>query len=653
MNVIDAPDAPFRLTAPVEHITTLDDGTLLLHVTVTSESPDDQGEIVDYDAFKEAAPELMKWATLGEVHDDGRMDAGTILRLYLDDDARRAEADVHVVDPVAIKKVLTRVYKMVSLGGQRLQTRLEQRGGRTLRRITKLRAGELSLVPRGSNPDSMIRKQWVLAKASALPDPDDGRTPEQRAYDETVARLAKEAADPAVGGGRVRSSLPKSDFVFPEDAPDGGFPIASAGDVADAVSSWGRYKGPHSFDDFKRRLTSIANRKGYPLPKAWAKEERKMAKAARKSAATAEPQTEVLAKAADAPDAPDAPDDGDGKAAPPAPPFKGKGKGKAAKKARKMAKSSAFAKGKNKTIKYLAEALEAVTCAISEEADEGESPTVKALTAVADGIHAQMMVEAAEVHPDDDDDDEMEPVEGPSDEVDGEGDEAEDDFGKAAVAYAKRRRKDAAAAPRLRKRLAKSSRKVKRLRKQTRSLRKERRSLRKASLFTSVLAKSGARHSAADMAKIDAIHEQTVALGTSAHKLADAVAGEPSTTSVESDTIAKAGTTTEPTPSVAEQIAAALAGVVPSDRLEHLSQQIVAANEKLAAQGETLAKIAAQPMSSGPFTAVLRGPATDGAEVGSRGELLAKAATMIDDPRLRSDVSQAAALEMIQRQRNG
>ncbi len=79
------------------------------------------------------------------------------------------------------------------------------------------------------------------------------------------------SADPNVGGGRDRTKIPKSDFVFPEDAPDGGFPIVTAGDVSDAVSSWGRYKGSRTFAEFQKRLTSIAKRLGFgsSLPASW------------------------------------------------------------------------------------------------------------------------------------------------------------------------------------------------------------------------------------------------------------------------------------------------------------------------------------------------------------------------------------------------
>lgn len=204
MSTLEAADAPFRITAPIDHITKLDDGTVLAHCVVTSEAPDSQGEIVDYDAFKAAAPDLMKWATLGEMHDPGRMDAGTILKLYFNDDARKVEADLHVVDPVAVRKVLSRTYKSVSIGGVKLGTRLVDVAGKTYRKITRMIAEEISLVNRGANPDAAISKQFVIAKKAdmedaGVPSPigevvtekSETRTAAQVAIDETRAKLTK------------------------------------------------------------------------------------------------------------------------------------------------------------------------------------------------------------------------------------------------------------------------------------------------------------------------------------------------------------------------------------------------------------------------------------------------------------------------------
>ena len=85
-----------------------------------------------------------------------------------------------------------------------------------------------------------------------------------------VRELGKRNIDPNVGGGVDRDELESSDFVFPDTKT---FPVAKPSDVSDAVSSWGRYKGPKSFEDFQKQLTALCRRKGElfvaALPKAW------------------------------------------------------------------------------------------------------------------------------------------------------------------------------------------------------------------------------------------------------------------------------------------------------------------------------------------------------------------------------------------------
>jgi len=81
-----------------------------------------------------------------------------------------------------------------------------------------------------------------------------------------------------IGGNKPRSELADSDFVFPKERK---FPIVTAEDVPDAVHSWGRYKGPHTFAEFKARLISLCRRKGRAfveaLPKDWNVKEHKSA----------------------------------------------------------------------------------------------------------------------------------------------------------------------------------------------------------------------------------------------------------------------------------------------------------------------------------------------------------------------------------------
>lgn len=82
--------------------------------------------------------------------------------------------------------------------------------------------------------------------------------------------VMKRQMDPNVGGGVDRDKLETGDFVFGDERK---FPVVTPGDVSDAVSSWGRYKGPKSFEQFKRRLIALCKRKGAAfvarLPQEW------------------------------------------------------------------------------------------------------------------------------------------------------------------------------------------------------------------------------------------------------------------------------------------------------------------------------------------------------------------------------------------------
>ena len=68
--------------------------------------------------------------------------------------------------------------------------------------------------------------------------------------------------------GKTRSELEDSAFLDPKRRS---FPVVSCKNVRAAVSTWGMYKGPMSFDEFKRKLTARAKKLGCEssLPKSW------------------------------------------------------------------------------------------------------------------------------------------------------------------------------------------------------------------------------------------------------------------------------------------------------------------------------------------------------------------------------------------------
>jgi hypothetical protein len=72
-------------------------------------------------------------------------------------------------------------------------------------------------------------------------------------------------------GGKKRGQLKDSDFLDPERRS---FPVMSCKDVKDAVSTWGMYKGPMSFEAFKSKLTARAKKLNCEsaLPEKWGEE---------------------------------------------------------------------------------------------------------------------------------------------------------------------------------------------------------------------------------------------------------------------------------------------------------------------------------------------------------------------------------------------
>lgn len=60
-------------------------------------------------------------------------------------------------------------------------------------------------------------------------------------------------------GGKKRSELKDSDFLFPETRS---FPIVTPQDVKDAISNFGRYGGKMSYQAFLKRLYEFVKKKG-------------------------------------------------------------------------------------------------------------------------------------------------------------------------------------------------------------------------------------------------------------------------------------------------------------------------------------------------------------------------------------------------------
>lgn len=318
-----------RLGFPIVKKQAQADGSLVIWGKATDESLDRDGQIVDADFASRA---LTEWfddlgASIRNMHSGTYPPAGKGIALDIEPDGAYVRA--RIVEPTAIRLVNEDVYKDLSVGifDPEVTPDVEAPGGR----ITDGWIGEVSLVDLGSNKNAHFsiakrasrdeagvllgvlgaverasRKVKVAGRAKA-PSAGGRRAKScgscggpmkngkcmKCGFKVKVRDLAgrlvsaksvaiKAQDKPGVQSGDGRGNLDDSDFVIIEKDPDSGdkvrkFPIENPGDVSDAVSSWGRYKPESgsgvSFEQFKKRLTSIANRKGpafvKELPASW------------------------------------------------------------------------------------------------------------------------------------------------------------------------------------------------------------------------------------------------------------------------------------------------------------------------------------------------------------------------------------------------
>ena len=111
--------------------------------------------------------------------------------------------------------------------------------------------------------DSKEKMEGQKAKDGEYTGKAPAKVKPKKSYAQLLMDIAAERFD-----GKKRSALKDSDFLDPKRRS---FPVMSAQDVKDAVSSWGRYKGSMTFDEFKSRLTRRAKKIGAEsaLPKSW------------------------------------------------------------------------------------------------------------------------------------------------------------------------------------------------------------------------------------------------------------------------------------------------------------------------------------------------------------------------------------------------
>lgn len=276
-----------RVSIPLTKYEDADDGAVYVYGLATDGTLDRDDQIID-PAF--AAKSLRAWFETGAnvrvMHSAGLYPAGRGVELVSKDGGQWLKS--RIVEPTAVKLVKEGVLSAYSVGIARPRVIHDNiaKGGRVIDGETV----EVSLVDRPANPSCGL----VLAKMAGdvvellgrevLGDVPGAHpaAPSPATFAKDLVRnghaagvvgpdgVVKRDFDAAVGGGVDRDKLAASDFVFGDERA---FPIVTPGDVPDAVSSWGRYKGSHTFKQFRRALTALADRKGEAfaakLPKEW------------------------------------------------------------------------------------------------------------------------------------------------------------------------------------------------------------------------------------------------------------------------------------------------------------------------------------------------------------------------------------------------
>ena len=137
-----------KLYAEIAKMEAQDDGTVKVWGYASSEAVDSDGEVIVAEAMKAAIPDYMKFGAVREMH--GSNAAGTAIEINVEDDGRTFFG-AHIVDPVAVTKVKTGVYKGFSIGGS-----VTARDELNKSQITGLKLTEISLVDRPANPDAVF-----------------------------------------------------------------------------------------------------------------------------------------------------------------------------------------------------------------------------------------------------------------------------------------------------------------------------------------------------------------------------------------------------------------------------------------------------------------------------------------------------------------
>lgn len=152
-----------KIFGTINRVEKQEDGTLMVHGIASSGARDSHRTVITPDAMRAAIPDYMRFANVREMHDPTKA-AGVTERMEVDDEGY-TNVVVRVVDPVAILKCESGVYKGFSIGGKDAVFNPDDKT-----QIDRLRLTELSLVDRPSNPEAVFDVYRIEGEAPA----DDG-----------------------------------------------------------------------------------------------------------------------------------------------------------------------------------------------------------------------------------------------------------------------------------------------------------------------------------------------------------------------------------------------------------------------------------------------------------------------------------------------
>ena len=269
---------------PISKMETDEDGDLIVKGVATDGSVDSDYQIVDPEWSAKALGDWL--ATGGNVrmaHDAQRpVGKGLSVEIDRDGDGKHWVKSV-IVDPTAKRLVEKGVLRAYSVGISHPVIKRDPTGRARGGIIMGGELSELSIVDRPANKNSYLE----LAKSAGSNQIEFTGVLHEGATEETVKKAAgtfspadlakllehrmvaeKRDMDPDVGGGVDRDKIPAADFVDPKGRR---FPVVTAQDVKDAVTSYGQADPKIPMSKFKSRLTAIARRKGFEssLPDSW------------------------------------------------------------------------------------------------------------------------------------------------------------------------------------------------------------------------------------------------------------------------------------------------------------------------------------------------------------------------------------------------